>query len=45
MNIKDMDMTLAKANIDSFNTPGYDKTRVNFVVPDENGIHVKSAVE
>ncbi|MFC0560969.1 LPD25 domain-containing protein [Halalkalibacter alkalisediminis] len=43
MKIKDMDMTLAKANIDSFKTPGYDKTRVNFVVPDENGIHVKRA--
>ena len=43
MNIKDIDKELAKRNIDSFSESGYAKTRINFVIPAEDGINVKRA--
>ena len=43
MNIESMDRELAKGNIDCFKLDGYGKTRVNFVIPNEQGVSVKSA--
>lgn len=41
--IKEMDKHLAEKNIESLKDMGYHKTKINYIVPSENGVQVISA--
>lgn len=41
MSIQDMDKELAKRNIESLTDAGYNKTKLNLVIPNENGVRIE----